>query len=155
MKFFFPAAAAVAIAAATISICHQIGGPTPVAVPPPPVVAASVVQSPPVAKPVSVNGELEGRLEAGSQVEIRPQLDGYSVRLKAAAGDFVQKGQLLVELGDSKLEDSVKSAEAGLRLVKAEFQAYDAQAAKSKAGSQGAGARRRRSHAAQPGGSRG
>ena len=87
--------------------------------PPPTPVSVPVVQLPAPAKAAPENnGELEGRLEPGSEVEIRTSLIDYPVRLKANAGDFVQKGQLLVELGDSKLEESVKQAEAALNVVK-------------------------------------
>ena len=91
-----------------------------------------VVQLPAPAKAApDSNGELEGRLEPGSEIEIRTSLLDYPVHLKANAGDFVQKGQLLVELGDSKLEESVNQAEAALNLVKTEFQQRQARLAQS------------------------
>jgi len=67
--------------------------------------------------------ELVGGLEARSDVEIRTALSAYIARLRAEAGDFVQKGQLLVELDDSKAEESVSHAEAALHVNKAQLQA--------------------------------
>src|SRR5579862_136606 len=67
--------------------------------------------------------ELVGGLEARCDVEIRTALSAYIARLRAEAGDFVQKGQLLVELDDSKAEESVSHAEAALHVNKAQLQA--------------------------------
>ena len=130
MKTFLTAFATAVIAAAAVWTYRDGTRPVPVAAPAP--VHVPVVQLPVPAKTSSENGgELEGRLEAGSEVEIRTALTGYPVRLRAETGDFVQKGQLLVELGDAKLEESVQQAEAALNVVKAEFQAREARLAQT------------------------
>jgi RND family efflux transporter MFP subunit len=129
MRTFLTALATATIAAASVWIIRDGTRPTP---PPPPTpVSAPVVQLPAPAKSSENNGDLEGRLEPGSEVEIRTSLIDYPVHLKANAGDFVQKGQLLVELGDSKLEQSVKQAEAALNLVRSEYQQRQARLAQS------------------------
>jgi multidrug efflux pump subunit AcrA (membrane-fusion protein) len=130
MKIFLTALATAAVAAAGVWIYRDSTRQTPVAAPPP--VSAPVAQMPiPARTSIDDAGELEGRLEPGSEVEIRTALTGYPVRLLAATGDFVQKGQLLVELGDAKLEESVKQAEAALHVVKAEFQARETRLAQT------------------------
>jgi multidrug efflux pump subunit AcrA (membrane-fusion protein) len=130
MKNFLTAFATAVIVAAAVWTYRDTSRPAPVAAPAP--VRVPVVQLPAPVKTSSENGgEFEGRLEAGSEVEIRTALTGYPVRLRAETGDFVQKGQLLVELGDAKLEESVKQAEAALNVVKAEFQARDARLAQT------------------------
>ncbi len=121
MKTFLTALATAVFAAAGMWIYRDATRQTSVAAPPP--VSVPVVQIPQPVHSTTADGELEGRLEPGSEVEIRTALTGYPVRLRAAAGDVVQKGQLLVELGDSKLDESVTQAEAALNVVKAEFQA--------------------------------
>jgi RND family efflux transporter MFP subunit len=121
MKTFITALATATLAAAAVWMYRDANrqspfvGQSPVSVP--------VVQMPaPPKTGLETNTEQEGRLEPSSEVEIRTTLVDYPVRLRANAGDFVQKGQLLVELGDSKLEESVQQAEAALNVVKAEFQ---------------------------------
>jgi multidrug efflux pump subunit AcrA (membrane-fusion protein) len=129
MKTFLTALATAVFAAAGVWIYRDAPRPAPVASPPP--VSVPVVQLPAPAKTSTENGELEGRLEPGSEVEIRTALTDYPVHLRANAGDLVQKGQVLVELGDSKLDESVKQAEAALNVVKAEFQAREARLAQT------------------------
>jgi multidrug efflux pump subunit AcrA (membrane-fusion protein) len=130
MKTFLTALATATFAAASVWIFRDSTRQPPIAAPPP--VSVPVVQMPAPAKTSVEDGtELEGRLEPGSEVEIRTALTGYPVRLRAETGDFVQKGQLLVELGDSKLEESVKQAEAALQVVKAEFQARETRLAQA------------------------
>jgi membrane fusion protein, multidrug efflux system len=130
MRTFLTALATATIAAAGVWIFRDGSRQTPPPLPTP--ISVPVVQMPAPAKAASDNnGELEGRLEPGSEVEIRTSLIDYPVHLKANAGDLVQKGQLLVELGDSKLEESVNQAEAALNLVKTEFQQRQARLAQS------------------------
>ncbi len=135
MRTFLTALATATIAAAGVWIFRDGSRQPP---PPPPTpISVPVVQMPAPAKAApDNNGELEGRLEPGSEVEIRTSLIDYPVHLKANAGDFVQKGQLLVELGDSKLEESVNQAEAALNLVKTEFQQRQARLAQSERSNQ-------------------
>jgi multidrug efflux pump subunit AcrA (membrane-fusion protein) len=130
MKTLLTALATATVAAAGVWIYRDSTRQTPVVAPAP--ISAPVVQIPMPAKTsMDDAGELEGRLEPGSEIEIRTGLSGYAVRFRAEAGDFVQKGQLLVELGDSKLDESVKQAEAALVVVKAKLQARETRLAEA------------------------
>lgn len=130
MKTFLTALATAAFAAAGVWLYCGSTRPTPVVVSAP--VVTPVAAMPSASKPSNESShEFEGRLEPSSEVEIRTPLTGYPVRLRAESGDFVQKGQLLVELGDSKLEESVRQAEAALNVVKADFQARETRLAHS------------------------
>src|ERR1700683_4710426 len=112
MKTYLTALAAAVFAAAGVWVYRDANRPTTVAAPPPAATVPAPQRPQIVASSPANDGELEGRLEPGSEAEIRTALRGYPVRLKAVAGDFVQKGQLVVELGDARLEESVRSAEA-------------------------------------------
>lgn len=128
MKTFLTALATAICVAAMVWMYRDASRPQPTVAPSP--VSVPVVQMPVPAKPkVETNGEIESRLDASSQVEIRTPLVDYPVHVKVTSGDFVQKGQLIVDLGDSKLEESVRQAEAALNLVKSEFQARQARMA--------------------------
>jgi membrane fusion protein, multidrug efflux system len=123
--------AILACGAAGLWVYHDSNRQAPVTVSQPPAATppVEVAQLP----KTSVNdlADLEGRLEAGSETEIHAALSGYAVHFKAAVGDLVQKGQLLVELGDSKLAESVTRAETALQLAKTELQARRARVAQS------------------------
>lgn len=126
MKTFITVLVTATCAAAMVWMYRDASRPQPTVAPSP--VTVPVVQMPVVAKPQQDrNGESttesESRLEAGSEVEIRTSLIDYPVHVKANSGDFVQKGQIVVDLGDSKLEESVRQAEAALNVVKGGFQA--------------------------------
>jgi multidrug efflux pump subunit AcrA (membrane-fusion protein) len=130
MKTFLTALATATVVGAGVWVFRDSTRQTPVAATAP--MSAPVAQMPVPAKATSEDaGELEGRLEPGSETEIRTTLTGYPMRFRAEAGDFVQKGQLLVDLGDSKLEESVKQAEAALLVVKAKFQARETRLAQA------------------------
>jgi RND family efflux transporter MFP subunit len=104
---------------------------------PPPTVAVAPVAVPEPAKPAVIElPEPVGRLESGADVEIRPALNGYVPHFKVNEGDFVQKGQLLAELGDSKLADAVTHAEAALQLAKAQLAARESRLASAEQPSQ-------------------
>jgi RND family efflux transporter MFP subunit len=128
MKTSLTVLATAICAAALVWMCRDASRPQPTVASSP--VTVPVVQMPAPARPKpEANGEIEARLEASSQVEIRTPLIDYPVHVKVNFGDFVQKGQLIVDLGDSKLEESVRQAEAALNLVKSEFQARQARMA--------------------------
>ena len=106
---------------------------------PQPTVAPSPVTVPVVKMPVPAKSQEEAiekttaksrRVsEPSSEVEIRTPLIDYPIHVKANPGDFVQQGQIVIDLGDSKLEESVRQAEAALNVVKTEFQARQARLA--------------------------
>lgn len=123
--------AILACGAAGLWVYHDSNRQSPVIVSQPPAVTSpvEVAQSPKT--PVSDLADLEGRLEAGSETEIHATLSGYAVHFKASVGDLVQKGQILAELGDSKLAESVTRAEAALQLAKTELLARRARVAQS------------------------
>ncbi len=122
MKTYLTILVTALCAAAMVWMYRDASRPQPTVAPSP--VTVPVVQMPVADKPKSEsNGEIESRVEASSQVEIRTPLIDYPVHVKVNSGDFVQKGQLIVDLGDSKLEESVRQAETALNLVKSEFQA--------------------------------
>jgi multidrug efflux pump subunit AcrA (membrane-fusion protein) len=122
MKTFITALATATCAAAMVWMYRDASRPQPTVAPSP--VTVPVVQLPvPAKSKQDANAEIEARLEASSEVEIRTPLIDYPIHVKANSGDFVQKGQVVVDLGDSKLEESVHQAEAALNVVKTEFQA--------------------------------
>jgi RND family efflux transporter MFP subunit len=103
----------------------------------PPTVAVAPVAAPEPPKPAVVEvPEPVARLESGADAEIRPALNGYVMHFKVNEGDLVQKGQLLVELGDSKLADAVTRAEAALQTAKAQLAARQVRLASAEEPSQ-------------------
>jgi multidrug efflux pump subunit AcrA (membrane-fusion protein) len=128
MKTFITALVTATCAAAMVWMYRDASRPQPTVAPSP--VSVPVVQMPVPAKPRQETGtEIESRLEPSSEVEVRTPLVDYLIHVKVNSGDFVQKGQIVVDLGDSKLEESVRQAEAALNVVKTEFQARQARLA--------------------------
>ncbi|MGO3743501.1 efflux RND transporter periplasmic adaptor subunit [Kerstersia sp.] len=68
-----------------------------------------------------------GTLQAFKQVEVGAQVSGQLVRLQAALGDRVEKGQLLAEIDSLPQENVLRNAQAGLASARAELASRQAQ----------------------------
>lgn len=66
--------------------------------------------------------EFAGRLAPAAEFEVRAPANGSVLRSRADAGEFVEKGQTLIELEISALDASVRQAEANLELAKSELE---------------------------------
>lgn len=63
-----------------------------------------------------------GEVAAGSEVQVLPKLAGRIIRVAAAVGQEVDKGDLLVELESKELALAVRQAEAALEMARANLQ---------------------------------
>ncbi len=63
-----------------------------------------------------------GEVVAGSEVQVTPKAGGRIIRVAAAVGEEVRKGDLLVELETRELAMVVRQAEAALETAKANLQ---------------------------------
>jgi membrane fusion protein (multidrug efflux system) len=97
----FALAAAVAVSAAT-GACKKKEAPPP---PPPEVVVAPVVQ-----KDVPVYGEWIGTLDGFVNAEIRPQIEGYVLRLAYREGSMVRAGETLFEIDPREFQAAFDQA---------------------------------------------
>lgn len=70
--------------------------------------------------------ELVGSLEAVTEVGIRPRISGYITRLPYDVGDFVEAGQVVLELDDLRLNEAVNRARAALQVAQAQLKAQKA-----------------------------
>ena len=65
--------------------------------------------------------ELVGSLAPIAQVEIRSRISGYIKKLALDVGDTVNKGDVVVELDDSRHQESVSEATASLKVAEAQL----------------------------------
>jgi len=65
--------------------------------------------------------ELVGSMEPIAQVEIRSRISGYIKKLTLDVGDTVKKGDVVVELDDSRHQESVSEATAALKVAEAQL----------------------------------
>jgi len=77
-------------------------------------------------QPIEERIELAGGLEAQAAIEIRARVNGYITKLPYDVGDFVEKGQVVVELDDSKHQEAVSKAQATLKVATAQLKAQHA-----------------------------
>lgn len=85
----------------------------------PPVVQVVAVEA--RRQPVAEKISLVGNLLANESVEIKSEIDGTVREIKFQEGERVEKGQLLIQIEDSKLAASVAEAEANYQLSKANY----------------------------------
>jgi membrane fusion protein (multidrug efflux system) len=98
-----PAALAVLLSASGGVACKKKEAAPPP--PPPEVVVAPVVQ-----KDVPVFGEWIGSLDGYVNAEIRPQIEGYLLRLVYREGSLVHAGETLFEIDPRQFQAAVESA---------------------------------------------
>src|SRR5512133_3470406 len=92
-------------------------------------VASASAQPPPVQviaiearqQPVSETLSLPATVTPNETVEIRPETDGIIQQINFAEGERVDRGQILVQLDESKFAATLAEAEANLRLSEANF----------------------------------
>lgn len=87
--------------------------------PPPMVVEVTALRQ----KPIVDRVELVGSLEAVTQGRVQTRTAGYIKTLPFDIGDYVRKGELVVELDDSQAQEALKEAEAALDVAKAQQEA--------------------------------
>jgi multidrug efflux pump subunit AcrA (membrane-fusion protein) len=63
-----------------------------------------------------------GEVAAGSEVQVMPKAGGRIIRVTAAVGQEVRKGELLVELEARELTMAVRQAEAAVEMARANLQ---------------------------------
>jgi RND family efflux transporter MFP subunit len=68
----------------------------------------------------AVRTELVGRLAAASEMDVRATAGGVVLHARVDPGDLVQKGQTLIELENTTLEDTVRRAEMALQQAKSD-----------------------------------
>ena len=71
------------------------------------------------------NSELMGRLAAATDFEVRAMADGYVLHVRVDSGDFVERGQTLVELENPTLSENLRHAETTFELAKSELEAQE------------------------------
>jgi RND family efflux transporter MFP subunit len=86
-----------------------------------PVVAAAETRSMP-SPGSSEHAEFVGRLAAATEFEVRAAGSGSVLRARVDPGDLVEKGQTLIELENSALDDSVRQAEMTVEQAKSELE---------------------------------
>lgn len=70
--------------------------------------------------------ELVGSLEASTEVGIRARISGYITRLPYDVGDYVEADQIVVELDDHSLRETVNRSQAALQVAEAQLKAQQA-----------------------------
>jgi membrane fusion protein (multidrug efflux system) len=73
--------------------------------------------------------DVGGRLVAGSEFEVRTTTSGSVLHARVDPGDFVEKGQTLIELENIALDESVRRAETTLEQAKSDLEAQQARRA--------------------------
>ena len=63
---------------------------------------------------------VNGTVRARNQVELYPDVGGTVTAVHAESGDYVEEGQVLVELRDRVFRDRLRQAEADLRIAEAD-----------------------------------
>ncbi|MCX6935416.1 MAG: efflux RND transporter periplasmic adaptor subunit [Verrucomicrobia bacterium] len=90
--------------------CQKGGGPPPDR--PVPVELVAVLEG-----PLLETLEAIGTLEAEESVSIKPEVDGEITSIKMAEGEAVKRGEVLLQIDESKQAASVAEAEADYRLA--------------------------------------
>lgn len=85
---------------------------------PPPKVNIHTVQT----APATIRQTYTGNIEGVNDVDIRPQVDGYLVRIFVDEGSFVRKGQPLFEINPQPYNEAVNTSQASLKVAEAEVQ---------------------------------
>jgi membrane fusion protein (multidrug efflux system) len=73
--------------------------------------------------------DVGGRLVAASEFEVRATTSGSVLHGRVDPGDFVEKGQTLIELENIAVDESVRRAETGLEQAKSDLEAEQARRA--------------------------
>src|SRR6478672_11726135 len=73
-------------------------------------------------QPVAETVSLVGNVLANEAVEIKSEIEGNVESIKVQEGDRVEKGQLLIQLDDTKLASSLSEVEASFKLAKANYE---------------------------------
>ena len=66
--------------------------------------------------------EIQGVVKADKNIEIRPELGGTVLKITVAEGQKVKKGQLLIHLDDSSLQNNITEINTQLSLAKTTFE---------------------------------
>ena len=69
--------------------------------------------------PATTYQEFAASIEGTSDVEIRPQVDGYLDKIYVDEGAYVKKGQVLFHINDRPYREQLNTAKAGLAAAKA------------------------------------
>ena len=86
---------------------------------PPPAAPPSVEVAPAVQKDIPITTEWIGSLDGYVNAEIRPQVEGYVLRLDYREGSFVQRGGLLFEIDPRQFQAALDQAKADLARAQA------------------------------------
>lgn len=65
---------------------------------------------------------LSGQVKGNTQVDVMPKLSGKVERVSVAVGDVVKKGDVLVQLETTDIENQIAQAEAGVAAARAALQ---------------------------------
>ncbi|GED72259.1 RND transporter [Brevibacillus reuszeri] len=68
---------------------------------------------------VSSEAGISAKLAPSEEVQVAPKMGGKITALPVKLGQYVEKGQLLFKLDETELQNSVRQAEAGLRVAQA------------------------------------
>ena len=63
-----------------------------------------------------------GTVTAKNQLQISSRITGYIERINVSEGDYIQSGELLVEIDGTQVEATIKGAEAATRAAQAELE---------------------------------
>ncbi len=91
--------------------------------------AASAEANPVTRRTPTERADLGGRLVAAAEFEVRATTSGSVLHARVDPGDFVEKGQTLIELENIALDESVRRAETALEQAKSDFEAQHARRA--------------------------
>ena len=108
-------AAALVIAASTVSSCRLRSGPAAAAVPPPPTVTVAK----PVQRTVVDQDEYVGRFVAVDSVEIRSRVSGYLAEIRFTDGQMVKKDDLLFVIDHRPFQIALEQMRANLAQARA------------------------------------
>src|SRR5258705_7150338 len=74
-----------------------------------------------------VYSDFPATIQGQQNVEIRPQIDGYMQALYVDEGSVVKKGQLLFRISAETYKQDVRTAEANIKIAKADLNAAQMQ----------------------------
>ncbi len=80
-----------------------------------------------------LEARVNGTVRARNQVELYPEVGGTVTAVHAESGDYVEEGQVLVELRDRVFRDRIRQAEADLRIAEADARSARATLAEAEA----------------------
>lgn len=113
-----PQAVYLFLAAVTLYSCGQSSAENSMMAPPPQELEVISVSN----RSLTTYTEYPATIEGISDIEIRPQVDGYLDKINVEEGALVKKGQLLFKINDRPYREQFNSAKANLLSAKAATQ---------------------------------